>query len=237
MRGRYGSLLAVALSVVPVSAAPPDVPKRVSLQAGQPHPFVVRAAAKFTAVPAFDAGEASLTESASPSPEWRVFTFYSLRPGLFSVTFLTDGERVGSYTTFEVGGQPVPPGPGPTPPGPVPPDPPPGPVTSFRAIIVTERTDTLTAVQTGIIYGKAVETVLGALTTKDALVPGWRRRDKDAPATGDTAAMNRFWAAAKPLVPRTPCIAFEVNGKVTVEPLPATTLETLALINKYAGVK
>jgi hypothetical protein len=142
-----------------------------------------------------------------------------------------DGEQATAEFAVVVGDAP----PGPTPPGPTPPDPAPVPVTTFRVVIVYESSTTLTAAQTGIIFGNAVETYLTARTTKDGQTAGWRRRDKDDAGAGDTAGMNALWAAAKPKVTSVPCLAIQVNDKITLEPLPATAAETVALLKRYAG--
>lgn len=129
-------------------------------------------------------------------------------------------------------------GPQPPPTPPTPPNPPtPVPVTSFRVILVYESGDTLTAAQTGVLYGKTVEDYLNLKCTKDGADPGWRRRDKDAATTGDTATMNALWGTVKPAVTSTPAFAIEVNRKVTIEPLPATTADALTLLKKYAEGK
>jgi hypothetical protein len=49
--------------------------------------------------------------------------------------------------------------------------------------------------------------------------------------------MNALWAAVKPKVTSTPCLAVEVNGKVEIVPLPATPAEAVAALKKYAGDK
>lgn len=145
-----------------------------------------------------------------------------------------------SFDFLIQGGPPTPPAPpGPVPPGPTPPGPtpPPGPVQSFRVALIYESNDTITAAQNSVIYGKVVEEFLTAKTTKDGTSNGWRRRDKDAPADGDTATWNALWGAVKPKVTATPCVAVEVNGKVTIEPLPASPDAAIALFKTYLGEK
>lgn len=120
------------------------------------------------------------------------------------------------------------------PPEPIPPDPKPPeptPVTSFRVIFVVETGNTITAAQNSVIYGKAVEDWMTANCTggKD----GWRRRDKDATEGKDTTTMNALWAAVKPKVTSTPCVAVERNGKVEIIPVAATPADMLATFKRY----
>lgn len=122
-----------------------------------------------------------------------------------------------------------PPGPGPDP-GPKPPDP--QPVTSFRVFLIYESADNLTPEQRGIIYGKVVEDWLNANCTNGN--KGWRRRDKDAPGENDPS-MAPLWAAIKPKITSTPCIAVEVNGKVDIIPLDATPAAQVETLKKYRG--
>ena len=119
--------------------------------------------------------------------------------------------------------------PGPTPPGPKPPAP--EPVKSFKVIIVYESGDTPTAAQQAVLFGKQVEDYLAAKCTggKD----GWGRRDKDADPATDTTGLKDLWAAVKPKVTTTPALAIAVNEKVTLEPLPATPADAVALLEKY----
>lgn len=124
-----------------------------------------------------------------------------------------------------------PPGPGPDPgPGPKPPEP--QPVTSFRVFLIYESADNLTPDQRGIIYGKVVADWLDANCTNGN--KGWRRRDKDAPGENDPS-MAPLWAAIKPKITTTPCVAIEVNGKVDILPLDASPLAMLETLKKYRG--
>ena len=133
------------------------------------------------------------------------------------------------------GDSPVPP------PKPKPDDPPapkpPEPVTSFRVIFVWESGDTLTAAQNSVINGVEVADFLAAKTTKTGTDKGWRLKDKDAPAAGDTPVMNELWAAVKAKLKPTdvPCVAVEVNGKVEIIPLAATPAEMVAKFKTYLG--
>lgn len=136
-------------------------------------------------------------------------------------------------------GVPPPVPPGPTPPGPEPgPTPPPGPVSSFRAVLVFESGQTVTAAQTSVLYGKAVEEFLEARTTKDGARPGWLRLDKDQGPPADAGpTMAALWAAVKPKVTATPCLAVAVNDRVVIEPLPATPADAVALLKRHLGEK
>ncbi len=138
------------------------------------------------------------------------------------------------------GGEPKPPVP-PTPPvppvPPVPPTPPtptPDPLKSFRVIVIYESAMTLTADQRAVAYGKAVEDWLNANCTEGK--NGWRRRDKDAPGESDPT-MAALWAAVKPAITTTPCIAIERNGKVTIINLDATPARMIETLNAYKGGK
>lgn len=121
-------------------------------------------------------------------------------------------------------------------PPPTPPDPkPPEPVKSFRVIFVYESADLLTTAQKGVVFGLSVETWLNANCTDGK--NGWRRRDKDATGGKDTEVMNALWAAVKPKVTVTPCVAVEVNGKVDLIPLESTPVLMVAKFNEYRGAK
>lgn len=126
--------------------------------------------------------------------------------------------------------------PPPTPPDPKPPEPkPPEPVKSFRVIFVYESADLLTSAQKSIVYGTVVEGYLSNNCTDGKA--GWRRRDKDGTGGKDTEVMNNLWAAVKPKITATPCVAVEVNGKVEIIPLEATPAAMIAVFDKYRGVK
>ena len=45
--------------------------------------------------------------------------------------------------------------------------------------------------------------------------------------------LKEAWTATKPAITSVPCIAFQVNEKITIEPLPATTADATAMIAKY----
>lgn len=119
--------------------------------------------------------------------------------------------------------------------GPRPPPPTPTPVSSFRVIIVYEASATYPATTVSTLYGKEVEAYLDARCTKDGTVRGWVRHDKDDVVITDVTTMNALWAAVKPKVTAVPCVAIEVNGKVTIEPLPTTPAAMVTLLKKYSG--
>lgn len=115
------------------------------------------------------------------------------------------------------------------------PQPPPVPTTSFRVILVYESSQVLPQAQFGVLYGKVVEDFMTARCTGGRA--GWARRDKDADGSGDTTAIKSVWAAAKPKITQTPCVAVEVDGSVTVHPIPSSAAETVELLKKLAGDK
>lgn len=125
---------------------------------------------------------------------------------------------------------------GPRPPPVDPVVPPVDPVTvkSFRVIFILESADTLTGAQNSVIYGKVVEDFLNAKCTGGKT--GWRRRDKDSPGEND-ATMAALWAAIKPTITTTPCVAIELNGKVDILPLEATPAAQVAKFKTYLGEK
>lgn len=145
----------------------------------------------------------------------------------------TGEQRVVTFAVV-VPGPPAPPPapPGPTPPAPGPAPSPTDPVTSFRVVVVYESGDSLTAPQRAVVYGKAVEDWLTANCTGGAA--GWRRRDKDAPGDADPT-MAALWAAVRPKVTVTPCLAVERNGKVDIIPLGATPDAMLTTLKTYRG--
>lgn len=113
-------------------------------------------------------------------------------------------------------------------------DPPPGPVTSFRVILVSESGDPLTAAQRAVLYGADVEAWLTANCTGGKA--GWRRRDKDSPGDADPTVAALWTAVQGSLKPTDPpCVAVEVNGKVTILPLDTTPAQMIATLTKYRG--
>lgn len=144
-------------------------------------------------------------------------------------------KKYNAYVT--IGGTPappVPPGPDPKPPGPTP-DPTPVPVTSFRAIFILESGQTLTSTQYNTVYAKTVRDYLTAKTNKDGT--GWRVWDKDQKIDNETSILKTMWAAIKPNITNVPCLAIEVNGKVTLIDFPSSPEDCLTVLKKYAGDK
>jgi hypothetical protein len=130
------------------------------------------------------------------------------------------------------------PAPAPQPaPKPKPDDVKPAPVTSFRVLFVVESAETLTAAQSSVIYGRAVSDYLTAKTTPEGGKPGWRRFEKDTEAADDTPTVKALWAAVRPQITAVPCVVIEVNGKATIEVLPATPEAAVKLFKSYAGDK
>ena len=117
------------------------------------------------------------------------------------------------------------------------PTPKPQPVTSFRVLFVVESAETLTAAQSGVIYGRAVSDYLTARTTPEGGKPGWRRLEKDDTAESETPTIKALWASVRPQLTATPCVVIEVNGKATIDVLPATPEAAIKLFKQYAGDK
>lgn len=121
-----------------------------------------------------------------------------------------------------------------------PPKPKPVDVKTFRVIFIYESAKTLPSGQVSALYAKDVEDYLNSKCTKDddhVKGQGWRRHDKDDPTTSDTKTFNGLWEATKPSVTNVPCVAIEVNGKVTIETLPADKNGLLTLLKTYAEGK
>ncbi len=222
--------LFVVASAAACLAAPPEAPATLTVGAGKVKEFTVKPSGNKDFGFRLVGGPAAFREMKGDAPGERVFWLIPETDAPISIVWWTVGEKASAVTEVNKGAKPdVAPEPKPKPDDPKPP----APVASFRVLLVYESGDTLTAAQNGVLYGKAVEEYLAAKCTKDGTLAGWRRRDKDAATTGDTATMNALWAAVKPAVTSTPCVALEVNGKVTIEPLPAT----VAMLKKYAGDK
>ncbi len=154
------------------------------------------------------------------------------KPGryrLLAYSSVKDDPTEPAVVTVVIGGA------APVPPTPVDPDPPAPKVETFRVLLVYESAAVLPAAQFGVLYGKEVEQYLTANCTKDGDKNGWRRLDKDATTDNDTETFSALWGAVKPKVTRVPCVAIEVNGTVTIEPLPASVPDMLALLKKYRG--
>ena len=122
--------------------------------------------------------------------------------------------------------------PPPKPPDPGPPEPSPKPAGAVRVIMVFESEDTLTRGQRAVVYGKEVEDWM--TTNCKEGKNGWRRRDKDSPGDADPT-MAALWAAVKPKITRTPCVAVERDGKVELIDLGETPAKMVEILNKYKG--
>lgn len=233
---RFVSVLLLALWCGPALAAPPEVPKAPVLCKVGERPAVVTiavpAGAEMGVAPAFAPEDVLWFPGETDKGGRKQYLVQPYKPGVYRVVFWTKGET--EYSTLVIdatGTAPVPPKP------PTPPDPPtPVPVTSFRAVLVFESGATYTPGQIGALHAKSVEDYLTAKCTDGRA--GWRRRDRDVMSVSDdSAAFKAFWDKARPAAQGTPCIAFEVNGVVKVEPLPATAAATLELVKKYAEGK
>jgi hypothetical protein len=158
------------------------------------------------------------------NPAERVFWLIPETDAPLSIVWWTVGEKASAVTEVNKGASPAPVDP------PVPPDPPPAPAKSFRVVLIFESGDALTPAQRGVVYGKAVEDFLNANCTGGK--NGWRRRDRDAPGENDPT-MAALWAAVKPAVTATPCIAIERDGKVFILPLEATPAKMIEVLRRY----
>lgn len=121
---------------------------------------------------------------------------------------------------------PEPPGPGPGPgPGPAP-----VPAKTFRVIFAVESGDTITPVQSGIMYGRAVEE--WCLKNCTGGREGFARRDKDNP-TISGKEMSDIWTAAKPQITKTPVAIVEKNTHVEIIPLEDSPEKMIAVFQEY----
>lgn len=122
------------------------------------------------------------------------------------------------------------------------PDPDPGPdpgpnpkPESFRVIWIRESGATLPAAQTAIPSAKVIRDYLNAKATKDDGQPGWREYDPDQTTVNEPVVFQELWKAIKAKQWNVPCVAIEVNGKVTVLPFPSDTADALATLKRYGG--
>lgn len=211
-------------------AAPPEAPKTVPARVGEVVSFSLKVPAgkklgMHTPHPDSDLFIARLW---SEDPAVYNFMAQPKKAGKFVIVWWTADETSGVNTVIDAGGTP-----------PVPPDPPaPTTVTSFRTFIVYEAGQTMSATQNSIIYGKDVEAALNQSMNGLAVdKTGWRRTDKDADPSTMLSGFKDVWAAAKPKITAVPCIVFQVDSKITIEPLPPTIADTTAMIAKYRGGK
>ena len=239
------SLLAVFVASAIGFASPPEVPATLKVKPGQLVRVVVKAdAGKLGSAKNFKDEEAFFGELVSP-PGQRQFVFQAPTDGKrvqFVISWWTAGELDGTTTTIEIEGVAPDPDPKPVPPKPVPPGPDPDttPVTSFRAILVYESGQTLTAAQNGVLYGVALQvaldTAIGGSAGTDPKF-AWRRLDKDANPATLPVGLREMWTAAQKSIKESgsqlPVIAIQVNDTITIEPLPTTGQEAADLVKKY----
>lgn len=122
------------------------------------------------------------------------------------------------------------------PPDPKPPEPPqPQPVKSFRVIFVKESGQTLPAEQTAISNARTIRDYLGAKTTSEGGLPGYREYDPQQNVSNEQPTMKALWAAARSSVTTVPCIVVEVNGKASVIPYPKNTADALKVLKGLGG--
>lgn len=161
----YGAILAVLLAAAAVHSAPPDVPKEVRANPGQPVRVTIKDGADVGYATAFDDADAFFDELAA-RPGQRRFVFQTNTPGRYVVVFWTKGETEGVRTTIIVGDPvPVPVPPGPMPPQPTPTDPF---VKSVAAAYASETApDRLASVQRlASIYRVAAKSTVNLVTVK-----------------------------------------------------------------------
>jgi PKD repeat protein len=108
-------------------------------------------------------------------------------------------------------------------------------VTSFRVIYVTESAKNLTKTQNAVINAAETVAYLNSKCTKTNNWPDFRAYDPQSPAEKDYPGLAQMWAAAKPAITTVPCVAIQVNDKVTIEPFPASVADALTLFKKYGG--
>lgn len=226
------AVFAVLVWASGISAAPPvDVPKEVTGDVGAFVTVRAKTDGKVVRFVPLDGGLNVFPADLLSDKKATVVT--ASKPGryrLLAYSSVKDDPTEPAIVTVVIGGA------APVPPTPVDPVDPPAPkVETFRVLLVYESAAVLPAAQFGVLYGKEVEQYLTANCTKDGDKNGWRRLDKEATTDNDTETFSALWAAVKPKVTRVPCVAIEVNGTVTIEPLPASVPDTLALLKKYRG--
>lgn len=209
------SVLVLALAA-PLLAAPPEVPREVKAQPGQPVRVLVKGGELgFKATFADD--EAFFDELTAKDGQRR-FMFQATKPGRYAVVFWTKGETDGAVTTIVVGDS-VDPKPDPDPKPKPEPDPKPAPVSASWVIVVeetTQRTPATSAVLSDLAMWRRIE----------AKGVKWRLYDKDS---ADAKAKQYDQFAAPVGLPAV--LLLDAGGKVVkAVKLPATAgeLESLA---------
>jgi hypothetical protein len=222
------SLALLLAASVGLAAPPVDVPPEVSGEVGDFIAIRAKTDGKVVKFVPLDPGLKVFPQDLLADKKATVVT--AARPGKYRVlcySSVKDDPTDPAVVVVVVGG--VAPDPKPVDP-PVPPDPPPAPAKSFRVVLIFESGDALTPAQRGVVYGKAVEDFLNANCTGGK--NGWRRRDRDAPGENDPT-MAALWAAVKPAVTATPCIAIERDGKVFILPLEPTPAKMIEVLRRY----
>lgn len=229
-------MLALLLFAGGISAAPPvEVPKEVAGEVGAFVTVRAKTDGKVVRFVPLDAGLNTFPSDLLADKKATVVT--ASAPGryrLLAYSSVKDDPTEPAVVVVVIGGAAPVPDPKPKP-DPKPVDPVPPKVETFRVLLVYESAAVLPAAQFGVLYGGEVEKYLTANCTKDGARNGWRRLDKDATTDNDSETFNALWAAVKPKVTRVPVVAIEVNGTVTIEPLPASVPDMLALLKKYRG--
>lgn len=217
----------------------PALVDQLSIAAGTPYPGV-----RFDEPAGAKIKHYKITDSTGkPAP---AEVFLATAKGTVRVTVWQNGKgptggpgKVAEYILNLTGGLPPP---DPIPPAPVPPapiPPPPPVVKTFRVIFGYETGTPLTAAQTSVIMGKAVEEYLKRKTTPEGGIAGFRRYDKDTVATNDQPNMKALWEAVQASIKATqtgiPFMAVEVNGKAEILPLDPNPAAALATLKKYGG--
>lgn len=237
MRWMYRTaLLVVLLSASALGAAPPTVtaPPKVFGEVGDWVFVKATTDGKGLKVVPLDTGLKLFPSEKLKDPT--EMGFYATKPGSYRVLLYTgsaEGPSDPTVITVTFGGSPTPPGPEPPIPEPNPPTPK---VESFRVILIYESSATYPAAVGSVLYGRDVEDYLISKCTGGK--EGFRRKDKDASTTNDTAVMNELWTAVKASIkPETkiPCAAVEVNGKVTLVNLDATPADMVKTLKKLRG--
>lgn len=236
--------LVLWLAVIGMVAAAPPPPKAVPLDVSGDTVLVVKSfPCLITAAPGAGFYAWNVPPGVTYKESFNVLTVTNAPKGSYKITVKAVSGKVADdkvtviftydtgETTLVIGELPVPPGPTP----PVPPVPP-APVGPMRVLIVYETADLpkLTKEQRNVIYDPKVRGALKDRTDKSGPDGrGYNIWDKDTDATG----ADKFWQdGLKRSRPSTPYIHIWKNDVMAFEgPLPATTEETLNLINKYAG--
>lgn len=232
------------LALVSLAAAAPPAPKAVPLEVTGDTVVAVKS---FPCQVTAKAGAGyyvwTVPAGVTYVENFNVLNVTNASPGSYKITVKAISGKVAddkvtivftadSGETNLIVGTPTPPVP-PVPPGPTPT---PVPVGAMRVLIVYETADLpkLTKEQRNVIYDPKVRGALKDRTDKSGPDGrGWNIWDKDT----DVSGADKFWQdGLKRSRASTPFIHIWKGDAVAFEgPLPATTEETLNLINKFAG--